>query len=188
MSATRFGGRGRAAAGSLLFLVIAPGTVAGVIPWWLTDGWRSGWDGGAAGVAAIVLRSAGGLLLAAGIAGLLWCFGQFVWEGRGTPAPVAPTRRLVVGGLYRFVRNPMYVAIIVTVVGEALLLGRPVLLAYAVVTWLVPAAFVRFYEEPTLLRAYGDDYREYRAHVPGWLPRPTPWKPPTMTRWTRDGS
>lgn len=170
MSGTPSPGRGRAALGSLLFLVVAPGTVAGVIPWWLTDGWQSG-------TAPLALRVLGWLLLAAGVVGLLWCFGQFVWEGVGTPAPVAPTRRLVVGGLYRFVRNPMYVAIIVTVLGQALALGRPILLAYAVVTWLVPAAFVRGYEEPTLLRAYGDEYRQYQANVPAWLPRLTPWRP-----------
>jgi len=162
--------RPAAAVGSLLFLVVAPGTVVGLVPWWLTGGWQ-------AGATYLPLQIVGGLLLVLGLAGLLWSFGQFVWEGAGTPAPVAPTRRLVVGGLYRFVRNPMYVCVIAGVVGQALLLGRPVLLAYAGLTWLLPAAFVRFYEEPTLLRAYGDEYREYCRQVPAWLPRLRPWRP-----------
>jgi len=162
--------RPAAAVVSLIFLAVAPGTVVGLVPWWLTGGWQTG-------ATYLPSQIVGGLLLTLGIAGLLWSFGQFVWEGAGTPAPVAPTHRLVVGGLYRFVRNPMYVAIIACVVGQALVLGRPVLLAYAVLTWLAPAAFVRFYEEPTLLRAYGDEYREYRRHVPAWLPRLRPWRP-----------
>ncbi|WP_245601663.1 methyltransferase family protein [Hamadaea tsunoensis] len=158
----------RAALGSLLFLLVAPGVVVGLLPWWLTGGWTAGhtwWP----------LRVLGGLLLAAGLAALLWAFGQFVVEGLGTPAPVAPTRHLVIGGLYRYVRNPMYVAIVVALLGQALLLGRPVLLAYALCAWALPAAFVRFYEEPTLLRTYGDEYREYQRNVRAWIPRRTPW-------------
>ncbi|NUR72995.1 MAG: isoprenylcysteine carboxylmethyltransferase family protein [Hamadaea sp.] len=173
--------RWRAALGSLLFLVVAPGVVAGLVPWWLTGGWRTG-------STVFVLQLVGAILLAVGAGALLWSFGQFVWEGAGTPAPVAPTRRLVLGGLYRFVRNPMYVAVIACVVGQAMMLGRPVLVAYAVVTWILPAAFVKFYEEPTLLRAYGDEYEEYRRHVPAWLPRLYPWRPsdsPGETRSSR---
>jgi protein-S-isoprenylcysteine O-methyltransferase Ste14 len=162
--------RPAAAVGSLIFLLVAPGTVVGLVPWWLTSGWQSG-------ATTLVLQILGGLVLAVGLAALLWSFGQFVWEGAGTPAPVAPTRHLVVGGLYRYVRNPMYVAVIACIVGQALLLGRPVLIAYAGLTWLLVAAFVRFYEEPTLLRTYGDEYREYRRHVPAWLPRLRPWRP-----------
>jgi protein-S-isoprenylcysteine O-methyltransferase Ste14 len=101
-----------------------------------------------------------------------------VLEGRGTPAPVAPTERLVVGGLYRYVRNPMYVAVGATIVGQALLLGRPWLLAYAAAFWLVVATFVRVYEEPTLIRRFGREYDAYRSAVPGWWPRRRPWSPP----------
>jgi protein-S-isoprenylcysteine O-methyltransferase Ste14 len=96
---------------------------------------------------------------------------RFVVEGLGTPAPVAPTEHLVVGGLYRYVRNPMYLAVAATIVGQALLLGQLVLLLYAAVFLAVVAAFVRWYEEPTLSRQFGSEYDEYRRRVPGWLPR-----------------
>jgi len=102
---------------------------------------------------------------------LVHAFVRFVVEGAGTPAPVAPTERLVVGGLYRYVRNPMYVAVDAVIVGQALLLNQPVLYAYAAVAALTMAAFVHLYEEPTLARRYGADYERYRRRVPGWMPR-----------------
>jgi protein-S-isoprenylcysteine O-methyltransferase Ste14 len=157
----------RAAFGSAVFLVVAPGVVAGLVPWLLTD-WRS--SSPPAPVAVL-----GAALVALGAGVLLHAFGRFVVEGRGTPAPISPTERLVVGGLYRHVRNPMYVAVATTIVGQALLLGRPLLLAYAAVFWLVVAAFVRGYEEPTLSARYGEEYAAYRSAVPAWLPRLRPW-------------
>ncbi len=160
----------RAALGSLVFFIVAPGTVAGLIPWWLTNGWANRTD-------SVLMHAGGGLLIAAGLAVLVHSFARFVVEGLGTPAPVAPTKHLVVGGLYRYVRNPMYVAIIVIVLGQALALGESLLLAYAAVTWAVPAAFVKAYEEPTLLRTYGEQYETYRRNVPAWIPRLTPWTP-----------
>jgi protein-S-isoprenylcysteine O-methyltransferase Ste14 len=164
-------GRVRAAAGSVLFLLVAPGVVVGVIPWWLT-GWRTAepfgfyWP----------LRVLGVLLLAAGVGFLLVAFARFVTEGVGTPAPVAPTGRLVVGGVYRHVRNPMYVAVVTAIAGQALLLGRPVLLLYAAGIALLQASFVRFHEEPRLRRRYGEAYDSYRREVPGWWPRLRPWR------------
>ncbi len=98
-------------------------------------------------------------------------------EGIGTPAPVAPPQLLVVGGIYRHVRNPMYVAVLAAILGQALLLGQLVLLGYAAAMWLVFAAFVRFYEEPTLAESFGADYDAYRRAVPAWLPRLRPWRP-----------
>jgi protein-S-isoprenylcysteine O-methyltransferase Ste14 len=157
----------RAAIGSALFLLVAPGVMAGVVPWALT-GWRSTEP-------PLVLVIAGALLVAAGVVVLLNTFVRFVREGRGTPAPVAPTERLVVGGLYRHVRNPMYVAVIAVILGQALLLGRPVLALYAALFWLVVASFVRYYEEPTLSERYGAQYDAYRRAVPAWLPRLRPW-------------
>ena len=154
----------RAAAGSFLFLLVAPGVVAGVVPWLLT-GWeveRSWWP---------PIQVAGVVLIVAGGAVLLHAFGWFVLEGIGTPAPVAPTRKLVVGGLYRYVRNPMYLAVGATIVGQALLLGQPVLFAYAALFFAVAASFVHWYEEPTLRRQFGDEYDAYRREVPGWWPR-----------------
>ena len=158
--------KARAAAGSLLFLVVAPGVVAGLVPWLLT-----GWDARAHWAAVEVL---GWILLAAGVAVLLHAFALFVVEGVGTPAPVAPTEALVVGGLYRYVRNPMYLAVGATIVGQALVLGRPILLLYAAVFAVVVAVFVRWYEEPTLRRQFGDQYERYRSAVPGWWPRLKP--------------
>lgn len=158
--------RRTALAGSSLFFALAPGTVAGLVPWLLT-----GWRLGAPLTHWLPVRLLGLALTGAGAVVLLHAFGRFVAEGAGTPAPVAPTDRLVIGGAYRYVRNPMYVAVVSTIVGQALLLWRPGLLAYAALVWAVCAAFVRWYEEPTLRRRYGARYEAYRASVPGWLPR-----------------
>jgi protein-S-isoprenylcysteine O-methyltransferase Ste14 len=151
-----------------LFLVVAPGVVAGLIPWWLT-----GWE---AGTTWPPLQLLGALLLVVGVIVLLHAFVRFVVEGIGTPAPIAPTQRLVVGGLYRHVRNPMYLAVGATIVGQALLLGRPILLLYAAAFAAVVFAFVRLYEEPTLARQFGAEYEDYRRAVPGWRPRLRPWR------------
>jgi protein-S-isoprenylcysteine O-methyltransferase Ste14 len=158
----------RAALGTAAFLVLVPGMVAGVIPWlltaWEADEW---WP---------PVRALGGVLIGVGVAVVLEAFARFVREGVGTPAPIAPTERLVAGGAYRYVRNPMYVAVGAVIVGQALLLGRGVLLLYAVVFVAVVVAFVRVYEEPTLARRYGAEYEAYRRAVPGWWPR---LRPPT---------
>jgi protein-S-isoprenylcysteine O-methyltransferase Ste14 len=153
-----------AAAGSALFLALAPGVVAGVVPWLLT-GWDASADWG------VLARAAGIVLVAGGGAILVQAFARFVREGAGTPAPVAPTERLVVGGLYRYVRNPMYLAVAATIVGQALLLGSVVLLVYTALFLAVVFSFVRLYEEPTLRRRYGAEYDAYCAAVPGWWPR-----------------
>ena len=102
-------------------------------------------------------------------------FVRFVVEGAGTPAPVAPTERLVVGGLYRYVRNPYVLAVVATVVGQALVLGQPALLLYAVAVGGVMAAFVHRYEEPALARQFGSQCKAYRRAVPVWWPRRRPW-------------
>jgi protein-S-isoprenylcysteine O-methyltransferase Ste14 len=155
--------RARAAAGSALFLVIAPGTMAILVPYLLT-----GWDADPAPLAG---RIAGAALTIAGAAVLLSAFARFALQGLGTPAPTAPTERLVVTGLYRYVRNPMYLAVTATILGQWLLLDRPVLLAYALVFAATTFAFVRGYEEPALRDRYGEEYERYREAVPGWWPR-----------------
>jgi len=114
-------------------------------------------------------------VLGAGV--LLHAFARFVVEGLGTPAPVAPTEHLVVGGLFRHVRNPMYVAVVAVLAGQALVLRSGPLLLYAVAVAALQAAFVRWYEEPHLRRRFGDEYVRYRAAVPGWWPRLTPYRP-----------
>ena len=153
----------RPALGTALFLAAAPGVVAGLVPWLLT-----GWEPRDMPIAA---RLAGIAMIAAGLPFLLHAFARFVTEGRGTPAPVAPTERLVIGGVYRWVRNPMYLAVGAVIAGQALLLGSLTLLAYLAVFAVSVFAFVRGYEEPTLRRRHGAEYDEYRRRVPGWLPR-----------------
>src|ERR671917_2044157 len=164
--------RPTAVVGSAVFFLLAPGAVVGLIPWLLTGGqvrepvpyWAP-------------MRVLGALLLVAGLIVLVQAFVRFVVEGFGTPAPVAAPERLVVGGVYRYVRNPMYVAILAAIVGQALLLGQLGLLLYAAAIWLIAAAFVRLYEEPTLTRRFGPDYEAYRRAVPAWWPRLRPWEP-----------
>ncbi len=149
--------------GSLLFFVVGPGLEAGVAPWLLT-----GWD---AHDAPLAVRLAGMLLMAVGLAVLLACFAHFVAEGRGTPSPLAPPDRLVVGGPYRWVRNPMYVATAALIAGQGLLLWRPILLAAAAAYVAGLAALDRFHERPRLRARFGADYDAYLRAVPGWLPR-----------------
>lgn len=158
-----------AGVGSLAWLVAAPGTVCGVVPWLITRWQRPSEP-------SVLVDLVGFTLVIAGAAVMLHAFVAFAWHGRGTPAPPAPTERLVVQGVYRHVRNPMYDAVAALLLGQALLLTSWWLAAYLVVVHLVVDAFVRGYEEPTLQHAYGAEYDEYRAAVPRWLPRPTPWR------------
>jgi protein-S-isoprenylcysteine O-methyltransferase Ste14 len=159
-------GRIKAALASLAFLVLAPGTVAGLMPWLIT-GWRPLPPGDGPGA----LRWTGLILIAAGLAVVLEAFARFAWEGLGTPAPVAPTRTLVVSGLYRFVRNPMYIAVSALIFGQAVLFANWGVALYGVVIAAAFHIFVRLYEEPTLDRAYGQEYAAYRDATPRWIPR-----------------
>ena len=109
--------------------------------------------------------------LGVGLVIILRCFADFVRRGRGTPAPYDPPRELVVAGLYRYVRNPQYVGVVLVVVGEAVLSGRVVLFGYAALMAIGYHLFVRYYEEPTLGRVFGEAYARYREAVPRWLPR-----------------
>jgi len=163
--------RPAAAAGSALFFAAAPGVVAGLVPWWLTR-WQV--RGPLAYWAPV--RTAGLITLILGAIVLVQAFVRFVAEGRGTPAPVAPTERLVIGGLYRYVRNPMYLAVVAVITGQGLALGQPILLGYAAAVWVTVASFVRCYEEPALARQFGEQYRAYRRAVPAWRPRTRPWR------------
>jgi protein-S-isoprenylcysteine O-methyltransferase Ste14 len=157
--------------GSGFFLLLAPGTVAGLVPWWITR-WRMhppllGFSG---------FRVIGALMITAGIAGVLDSFVRFALQGLGTPAPVLPTRHLVVSGLYQYVRNPMYVGVLGVILGQGLLFGDGRLFAYGVLLWLVVHVFVVGYEEPTLRRSFGSEYEAFRRNVPRWIPRLSPWK------------
>jgi len=152
---------------TLLFTIVVPGTVVVLVPWWLLKGQVSvhgGWTG-AAGVALVVC----------GAALYLRCAWDFAMRGRGTPAPVDPPRQLVVAGVYRYVRNPMYLGVLCMLVGEAALFHATVLLGYAGAFFLACHLFVISHEEPTLRRKFGPAHERYCAAVPRWFPRLTPW-------------
>jgi protein-S-isoprenylcysteine O-methyltransferase Ste14 len=156
--------------GSAIFFVVAPGFVAGLAPRWI-----SGWRIEAPFFGMPLFRFAGVLLIALGVVGLLDSFVRFAVQGLGTPAPVFPTRHLVVTGLYRYVRNPMYVAVVSAILGQGFFLGNLTLLEYGGLVWLLFQLFVLFYEEPVLRASFGSEYRLFRAQVPRWIPRFTPW-------------
>jgi len=151
---------------TLIFSILVPGTVAGIIPWLLLQ--RSG---------NLVLRipsvwMIGLLPLLLGVGLYLWCAGAFTFIGKGTPAPIDAPRVLVVQGLYRWVRNPMYIAVLSVVIGEAILFRSILLAEYALVLWGVFHMFVVFVEEPLLRSQFGASYETYFRTVPRWLPRP----------------
>lgn len=163
-----------AAVGSAVFFLAAPVVVAALVPWLIT-----GWDWPEVAGWYVPVQVIGVVLIVAGAAVVIDSFVRFVREGHGTPAPVAAPDELVVGGLYRFVRNPMYVGVVGALLGQAMLLADLWLLAYAAGAWLVTTAFVMVYEEPELRRRFGTDYDAYRHGVGRWIPRLTPWRPGT---------
>ena len=127
------------------------------------------------------LQGVGGVLVAAGTWVLVDCFVRFAFQGLGTPAPVFPTRHLVVSGLYRYVRNPMYVAVVSIILGQSLLLGNARVLGYGALVWVAFHLFVLIYEEPALRFTYGKEYQEFQSNVPRWIPRLNPWRPNSST-------
>jgi protein-S-isoprenylcysteine O-methyltransferase Ste14 len=162
--------RASAILGSLVFLLLAPGFVAGLVPWWITHRQFRPPFLGTGG-----FRVLGVILIVAGLPPLLDSFARFALQGLGTPAPVFPTRHLVVSGLYRHMRNPMYVGVAAVIFGQALLFGSLQLLAYGLAVVLGFHLFVVLYEEPKLTCSFGDEYCEFRDNVPRWVPRLKPW-------------
>jgi protein-S-isoprenylcysteine O-methyltransferase Ste14 len=141
--------------------VVLPGTVAVVVPSLLVD------DVDLSAVRAVV----GGALIACGLALFVWTVSLFARIGRGTLAPWDPTRRLVVAGPYRHVRNPMITAVVAVLMGEAVLFGSVAVAIWAAVFFVVNSLWFVLHEEPGLERRFGEEYREYRRAVPRWLPR-----------------
>jgi protein-S-isoprenylcysteine O-methyltransferase Ste14 len=157
--------------GSAVFLVIAPGIVVGYLPWRICR-----WHVEAPLLGLFSFQVVGVLLIAAGLLVLLDSFARFAVQGLGTPAPIFPTRHLVVSGLFRYVRNPMYVAVVSLIFGQGMFFGSVRILEYGIVVWVGFYLFVLLYEEPTLRKSYGLEYEEFCANVPRWIPRFRPWR------------
>lgn len=162
--------RALAILGTVAFLVLAPGFFVVLLPYWI-----SRWQFQSRLPGFSPFRAIGALLIIAAAPVLLESFARFALQGLGTPAPVFPTQRLIVKGFYRYVRNPMYLAVVSIVIGQALLFGDRRVLAYGLFAWLVTHAFVLTYEEPTLRKTFDTEYEIYRTNVPRWIPRLTPW-------------
>jgi len=157
--------------GSALFFVIAPLVLAGFVPWSVTQ-----WEFRPAFFGVDLTRILGGMLIIVGVPGLVDSFARFALEGLGTPAPIAPTQKLVVTGLYRYVRNPIYIALVAVILGQALLFGDLRLLWYGALLWLFFHVWVVIYEEQTLKETFGTEFESFRTNVPRWIPRLTPWR------------
>ena len=164
--------RFQASLGSLVFFLFAPGTILGFVPWSLTH-----WHIGPPLFGIAPLRWIGAALIVLGLLPLLSSFVRFAWDGLGTPAPIAPPAKLVVTGFYRRVRNPIYVALLIILLGEALLFGDGRVAAWGILFWLFTFAVVVIFEEPGLRRQFGEEYRIYCRNVPRWVPRVIPYKP-----------
>ena len=147
---------------NLLFSVFVPGTVAVAVPLWLNHPQAPPTP------AALLL---GVPLLLVGFGLYVWCVWDFAHHGRGTPAPIDAPRSLVVRGPYRYVRNPMYLAVLTTILGWSALLRSPSLLLYAAAVWLAFQLFVVLYEEPHLRGLFGEQYVDYCSRSRRWLPR-----------------
>jgi len=165
------GRRALAVLGSALFFMLAPANVAGLVPWWISR-WRfqtpvAGW---------LPLRVIGAVLVVAGALVLFDSFARFAIKGLGTPAPVFPTRHLVITGLYRYVRNPMYVAVVAVIAGQGLVFGNLRVLVYGALVWLGFHLFVTVYEEPALRATFGPEYENFCRSVSRWIPRTSPWR------------
>ncbi len=156
----------RAIIGTIVFTIVVPGTVGLLVPYWLT-----GWHFRAPFLGTEVTRWLGALLIAAALPFFGAFLSRFVTEGHGTPAPIAPPERLVVGGPFRYVRNPAYVCAVSIVAGQGLLFGSWAVLVYAAFLAVGFHLFVVLYEEPTLRTQFGAEYEAYCRAVPRWLPR-----------------
>ena len=157
--------------GFALFFVVAPFTLAGLVPWWVTH-----WEFRPAFFGVDPTRILGGILIIAGVPGVVDSFARFALEGLGTPAPIAPPQKLVVTGLYRYARNPIYTAVVTVILGQALLFGDWRLHWYGALLWLFFHVWVVMIEEPTLKQTFGTEYERFRNNVPRWIPRLTPWR------------
>jgi len=149
---------------TLLFTIVAPGTVAGVIPYYFITGIE------VFAFSMGMFRFLGLVFMAVGFVGYLWCGFDFAHRGQGTPAPIDPPKKLIIVGLYKYVRNPMYVSIGSLLIGETIFFENAVILAYMLCLWLIFHSFVVLYEEPTLKKLFGSEYEQYCKEVSRWIP------------------
>jgi protein-S-isoprenylcysteine O-methyltransferase Ste14 len=145
-----------------LFIVIAPGSIAGWLPWYIS-GWQRPTISGTLGIVGLAVALAGWLVL-------LWCARDFAVRGHGTPNPSDPPSALVVDGLYCFVRNPMYVAIVASLLGQAAIYRSSAVVWYAAAMAIAFHLRVVLYEEPKLTELFGEAYADYQRRVPRWIP------------------
>lgn len=157
-----------------LAVLLLPAMATIVVPSWLV-GRDGAWP--LAAPLALALRGAGVVLVAGGLGLMYRTIALFATVGRGTLAPWDPPRTLVVRGVYRHVRNPMISGVLAILLGEALLFRSTLQLGWFLGFWLLNAVYIPLVEEPMLVSRFGDDYRRYRAQVPRWIPRRTPWSP-----------
>jgi protein-S-isoprenylcysteine O-methyltransferase Ste14 len=148
---------------TILFTIFVPGTVVVLVPYLLLGGYSR--------PANEPLTWLGALIIVLGAAIYFRCAWEFAVRGLGTPAPIAPTKFLVTTALHRYVRNPMYIGVLLVVMGQAVLFRAVALGIYAAVLCLAFHLFVMLYEEPTLRRQFGESYEEYRRTVPRWIPK-----------------
>jgi protein-S-isoprenylcysteine O-methyltransferase Ste14 len=150
---------------TIVFTILIPTTVTVAVPYYLLPGGDFELGRG---------RLAGIPLIALGVAFYLRCAWDFARVGLGTPAPIDPPRHLVATGLYRYVRNPMYVGVLSVLFGEVLFFESRGVLVFALFFALAVHLFVILYEEPTLRRKFGASYHEYCRRVLRWIPNLKP--------------
>ena len=150
------------------FSLILPATVLVIVPYLVED---------SPGIAIDSVSILGWAFMVAGLCVLVFTIVLFVRKGRGTLAPWSPTRTLVVAGPYRYVRNPMITGVMTVLLGESLTFHSAPIFVWLILFFLINNVYFVVYEEPGLVKRFGEEYREYRRHVPRWMPRLTPWEP-----------
>ena len=146
---------------------ILPITVLIIVPLWIEDDWT---------IHINISLVLGILLIVLGLIIMVLTISSFIRIGKGTLAPWSPTKRLVIAGLYRYVRNPMILGVLTFLLGEALSFKSENILVWAAVFFVINTIYFMIYEEPNLEERFGDEYREYKKHVSRWLPRLTPYR------------
>jgi protein-S-isoprenylcysteine O-methyltransferase Ste14 len=149
---------------TLIFIIVAPGSVTVLLPYLILSG-----DPAVAFPPLISMRSLAWIPILCGIVINLFCAYEFVFTGRGTPAPIDPPKELVAKGPYRYTRNPMYVGVSLILFSEAWLFDSVDSLVYAATVLICFHLFILFYEEPTLRGKFGESYERYCKEVPRWL-------------------